>query len=116
MFEEQISENLKYCLNAKTVHVFPNKVYKLQKWYICHMMHKPRHVYAHKWIARVITLINYLMDFPTLEGFKDRKMDQEKIQEVLENRLSTLWKFQMDKKGFNASSSTIKEFTKTCIH
>eukprot|EP00957_Ditylum_brightwellii_P090996 6928726-Ditylum_brightwellii.AAC.1 len=30
-FEEQNLENLKHCLNAMTVQVFPNKAYKLQK-------------------------------------------------------------------------------------
>eukprot|EP00957_Ditylum_brightwellii_P054343 4117804-Ditylum_brightwellii.AAC.1 len=43
-------------------------------------------------------------------------MDQEEMLEVLENRILTLWKFQMDEEGFNASSSIIKEFTEMCIH
>eukprot|EP00957_Ditylum_brightwellii_P044785 3397401-Ditylum_brightwellii.AAC.1 len=34
MFKEQTADNLEQCLNTVTVHVFPNKVYKLQKWYI----------------------------------------------------------------------------------
>eukprot|EP00957_Ditylum_brightwellii_P074566 5666177-Ditylum_brightwellii.AAC.1 len=38
-FEEQTPENLEHCFNAVTVHVFPNKAYKLQKQYIRHMMH-----------------------------------------------------------------------------
>eukprot|EP00957_Ditylum_brightwellii_P000873 69101-Ditylum_brightwellii.AAC.1 len=33
-FEEQTLENLEHCLNAVAVQVFPNKAYKLQKWYI----------------------------------------------------------------------------------
>eukprot|EP00957_Ditylum_brightwellii_P126900 9673443-Ditylum_brightwellii.AAC.1 len=44
-----------------------------------------------------------------------RKLDSEKLLEVLENRIPTLWKFQMDKEGFDASSSTIKEFTEMCV-
>eukprot|EP00957_Ditylum_brightwellii_P099746 7598364-Ditylum_brightwellii.AAC.1 len=44
-----------------------------------------------------------------------RKMDQEEILEVLENRIPTFQKIQIGKKDVNASSSTIKEFTKTCI-
>eukprot|EP00957_Ditylum_brightwellii_P035131 2663912-Ditylum_brightwellii.AAC.1 len=33
-FEEQMSDNLDHCLNSVIVQVFPNKAYKLQKWYI----------------------------------------------------------------------------------
>eukprot|EP00957_Ditylum_brightwellii_P131220 10008229-Ditylum_brightwellii.AAC.1 len=42
-----------------------------------------------------------------------KKLDQKDLLEVLENGMLTLWKFQMDKKGFNANSITVKEFTKT---
>eukprot|EP00957_Ditylum_brightwellii_P094516 7197239-Ditylum_brightwellii.AAC.1 len=45
-----------------------------------------------------------------------RKMDREEILEVLENRISMVWKFQMDKEAFGMSSSTVKDFIKTCIH
>eukprot|EP00957_Ditylum_brightwellii_P212028 15366878-Ditylum_brightwellii.AAC.1 len=114
-FKEQMSENLKHCFDAVMVHVFPNKAYKLQKWYIWYMMHNPRHVTTCKWIASVINLKNYIMEFPMPAGVEARKMDQEEILEVLENRIPISWKFQIDKEGFNASSSTIKEFTKTCI-
>eukprot|EP00957_Ditylum_brightwellii_P124086 9458626-Ditylum_brightwellii.AAC.1 len=47
-FEEQIVDNLKHCLNAVMAHIFPSKAQKLQKLYIWHMMHKPRHVSTHK--------------------------------------------------------------------
>eukprot|EP00957_Ditylum_brightwellii_P159531 12143860-Ditylum_brightwellii.AAC.1 len=69
-FEEQTAENLKHCLNVMTVHVFPNKAYKLQK--------------------QVIKLNNYLTEAPMPAGAKARKMDQEEILEVLENRIPTL--------------------------
>eukprot|EP00957_Ditylum_brightwellii_P099268 7561320-Ditylum_brightwellii.AAC.1 len=42
-------------------------------------------------------------------------MDWERMMEILENRFPNLWKFQMDKEGFGANSSTIKEVTKTCV-
>eukprot|EP00957_Ditylum_brightwellii_P126924 9676032-Ditylum_brightwellii.AAC.1 len=58
------------------VHVFPNKAYKLQKQYIWHIIHKPRHISACKWIVRVIKLNNYLMEFPTPPGVVPRKLDQ----------------------------------------
>eukprot|EP00957_Ditylum_brightwellii_P069068 5243096-Ditylum_brightwellii.AAC.1 len=79
-------------------------------------MHNPRHVSAHKQIARLIELNNYLMEFPMQPGVDPRKIDWKGILEVLENGVFTLWKFQMGRQGFNASSSTIKEFIKTCIH
>eukprot|EP00957_Ditylum_brightwellii_P001254 98131-Ditylum_brightwellii.AAC.2 len=60
------------------------------------MMHKPRHISAHKWIARVIRLNNYLMEFPTPTGIVAKKLEDEEILEVLENRIPTSWKFQMD--------------------
>eukprot|EP00957_Ditylum_brightwellii_P102102 7782598-Ditylum_brightwellii.AAC.1 len=44
MFEEQTMGSLEQCLNAVIVHMFPNKAYKLQKWYIQNMMYKSRHV------------------------------------------------------------------------
>eukprot|EP00957_Ditylum_brightwellii_P128902 9832751-Ditylum_brightwellii.AAC.1 len=81
-FEEQMSGDLKHCLNAVTVHVFPIKAYKLQKQCIQHMMYKPRHV--------------YLTEFSTPPGVEARKMDQEEILEGVENRILTSWKFQMD--------------------
>eukprot|EP00957_Ditylum_brightwellii_P081547 6203591-Ditylum_brightwellii.AAC.2 len=101
-----------WCLNTMTVHVFPNKAYKLQKWYIWHMIHKPRHISACKWIARVAMLNNYPMEFPTPSRVVPRKLDQKELLEVLEDGTPTLWKFQMDKKGFDASPGTIKEFNK----
>eukprot|EP00957_Ditylum_brightwellii_P039096 2955385-Ditylum_brightwellii.AAC.1 len=63
-----------------------------------------------------VKLNNYLTEFPTPMGVKAKKLDQEELLEVLGNRIPTLWKFQMDKEGFNASSSTFKDFTKTCAH
>eukprot|EP00957_Ditylum_brightwellii_P097203 7403160-Ditylum_brightwellii.AAC.1 len=107
--------NLKHCLNTVTFHVYPNKAYKLHEWYIRNMMHKPRHTSTCKWIDRVIKVNNYLMEFPTPVGVEAKKMDLEEILEVLEHGIPTLWNFQMDKEGFNESSSTIKEFTKTCV-
>eukprot|EP00957_Ditylum_brightwellii_P197088 15014938-Ditylum_brightwellii.AAC.1 len=111
-----MSDNLDHCLNAVTVKVFTNKAYKLQKWYIQHMMHKPRHMSVHKWIARVVNLNNYLTDFLTPMGVKARKLEQEELLGVLENRIPTSWTFQMDKEDFDASSSTLKEFTEICVH
>eukprot|EP00957_Ditylum_brightwellii_P047447 3603961-Ditylum_brightwellii.AAC.1 len=97
MFESQSLENLKHCLNAVTVQVFPNKAYKLQKMYISHMMYKPRHISVCKWIARDIKLNNYLMEFPTPTGIMAKKLEDEEILEVLENGIPTSWNFQMDK-------------------
>eukprot|EP00957_Ditylum_brightwellii_P210961 15365608-Ditylum_brightwellii.AAC.1 len=114
--KRQTLNNLNHCFNAVTVQVFPNKVCKLQKQYIQHIMHKPRHIPICKWIARVVKLNNYLTKFPISVGLKARKLEQEELLEVLENGIPTLWKFQMDKEGFNASSSTLKGFTKTCVH
>ena len=74
------------------------------------MMHKPRHISLHKWIARVLKLNNYLMEFPTLTGIEARKLGTKEILEVLENGIPTSWKFQMDKEGFNVSSSTLKQY------
>eukprot|EP00957_Ditylum_brightwellii_P057934 4392473-Ditylum_brightwellii.AAC.1 len=54
VFVEQTPDNLKHYLNAKTVQVFPNKAFKLQKWYIWHMIYKPRHISVCKWISRVV--------------------------------------------------------------
>eukprot|EP00957_Ditylum_brightwellii_P018625 1399020-Ditylum_brightwellii.AAC.1 len=99
-----------------SVQMFPNKAYKLQKRYICHMMHKPRHISIHKWIARVAKLNNYLTEFPMPVGIVVKEQEDEAILEVLENGISTSWKFQMDKEGFNASSSAIRKFTETCVY
>eukprot|EP00957_Ditylum_brightwellii_P070270 5337974-Ditylum_brightwellii.AAC.1 len=55
------------------------------------------------------------MEFPMPAGIAAKKLEDEKILEVLENRISTSWKFQMDKEGFDMSSSTIKQFTETCV-
>eukprot|EP00957_Ditylum_brightwellii_P131205 10007188-Ditylum_brightwellii.AAC.1 len=112
--EEQTADNLEQCLNVVTVHFFLNKAYKLQEQYIWHMVHKPRHISAHEWIARVIKLNNYLMEFPISPVVKPRKMDWENILKVLEKN-PTSWKFQMDKEGFDASFSTIKDLTKICV-
>eukprot|EP00957_Ditylum_brightwellii_P150667 11471848-Ditylum_brightwellii.AAC.1 len=113
-FKEQTLEIFDHCLNFMTVQMFPNKAYKLQKQYIWHMMHKPRHISVCKWIARVIKLNIYLMEFPTPTEIEARKLETEGILEVLENGIPTSLKFQIDKEGFNANSSTFKDFTKTC--
>eukprot|EP00957_Ditylum_brightwellii_P148976 11342655-Ditylum_brightwellii.AAC.1 len=88
-FKEQMVDNLEYCLNAMTVQVFPNKVYKLQKWYIWHMTHKPGHIPVRKWIAMVVKLNNYLMEFPMPTGVDAKKLEQEELLEVLENGIPT---------------------------
>jgi hypothetical protein len=106
-FNKQSLENLKHCLNDVTVQVFPNKAYKLQKRYVQHMTYRPRYIYVCKWIAIIIKLNNYLTEFPTPIGIVTKKLEDEEILEVLENKIPTSWKFQMDKEGFNASSRTI---------
>eukprot|EP00957_Ditylum_brightwellii_P167351 12740125-Ditylum_brightwellii.AAC.1 len=68
------------------------------------MTHKPSHISVCKWIANVIKLNNYLVKFPTPTGIVAKKLEEEEILEVLENRIPTSWKFQMDKESFNASS------------
>eukprot|EP00957_Ditylum_brightwellii_P040042 3030333-Ditylum_brightwellii.AAC.2 len=80
------------------------------------MMHKTRHVPVCKWIARVVKLNDYLTEFPMPMGVKAKKLEQEELLEVLENRIPTSWTFQTDKEGFDASSSTLKDFTKTCVY
>eukprot|EP00957_Ditylum_brightwellii_P134383 10244921-Ditylum_brightwellii.AAC.2 len=75
------------------------------------MMHKPRHVYAHEWIARVVKLYNYWTELPAPTGIEARKLESEESLEFLESRIPTSWKFQMDKKDFDMSSSMLKEFT-----
>eukprot|EP00957_Ditylum_brightwellii_P209096 15360290-Ditylum_brightwellii.AAC.1 len=55
------------------------------------------------------------MEFPLPPRVVPRKLDQEKLLEVLKNEILTLWKFQMDKEGFDASSITAKEFTEMCV-
>eukprot|EP00957_Ditylum_brightwellii_P124306 9475175-Ditylum_brightwellii.AAC.1 len=72
-----------------TVQVFPNKAYKLQKWYVWHMMHKPRHIPVCNWISRVVKLNNYLTEFPTPTGVEVKKLEQEELLEVLENKIPT---------------------------
>eukprot|EP00957_Ditylum_brightwellii_P151285 11519954-Ditylum_brightwellii.AAC.1 len=75
MFKEQTADNIEHCLNAVMAQVFPNKVYKLQKRYIQHMMHKPRHIPVHKWISRAVKLNKYLMEFPTPTGVETKKLE-----------------------------------------
>eukprot|EP00957_Ditylum_brightwellii_P102122 7784768-Ditylum_brightwellii.AAC.1 len=99
-----------------TVQVFPNKAYKLQKQYIRHMMHKPRHISVCKWISRVVKLNNYLMEFHTSTGVEARKLEPDKILEVVENGIPTTWNFKIDKEGFDVSSRTLKDFMETCVH
>eukprot|EP00957_Ditylum_brightwellii_P079004 6008852-Ditylum_brightwellii.AAC.1 len=109
-FDKQTPENLEHCLNTVTVHVFPSKAYKLQKRYIWNMMYKPRHISLHNWIARVIELNNYLEEFPMPTGIVAKTLEDEEILQVLENKIPTSWKFLMDKKGSNVSSSMIKKW------
>eukprot|EP00957_Ditylum_brightwellii_P053387 4046333-Ditylum_brightwellii.AAC.1 len=77
MFESQSPENLKYCLNAMMVPVFPNKAYKLQK--------------------RVIKLNNYLTEFPMSAGIAAKKLEDEEILEMdkedFDTSSSTIKKF-----------------------
>eukprot|EP00957_Ditylum_brightwellii_P003531 267502-Ditylum_brightwellii.AAC.1 len=55
------------------------------------------------------------MEFPTLTGVKAKKLEEEELLEVSENIILTSWNFQMDKEGFNTSSSMLKDFTITCV-
>eukprot|EP00957_Ditylum_brightwellii_P091329 6954173-Ditylum_brightwellii.AAC.1 len=79
------------------------------------MIHKPRHIFIWKWIARLIKLNNYLTEFLAPTGIKARRLKMEEILKVLENGIPTSWKFQTDKDGFDASSSMLKDFMETCI-
>eukprot|EP00957_Ditylum_brightwellii_P185703 14138707-Ditylum_brightwellii.AAC.2 len=59
--------------------------YKLQKRYNPHMSHKPKHVPACKWIARVIRFNNYLTEFPMPPRVVPKNIGLEEILEILEN-------------------------------
>eukprot|EP00957_Ditylum_brightwellii_P162660 12386501-Ditylum_brightwellii.AAC.1 len=113
--QKQTLDNLKHCLNAMTFWVFPKKAYKLQKRYIEHMMHKSSHISICKWIYRDVKSNNYLTEFHTPTRVEARKLEPKELLEVLKNGIPTTWKFQMDKEGFNVSSSMLKEFMETCV-
>eukprot|EP00957_Ditylum_brightwellii_P012955 979016-Ditylum_brightwellii.AAC.1 len=98
------------------VQVFPNRAYKLQKQYIWHMMHKPRHIPVHKWISRVVKFNNYLMEFPKPPGAEARKLEQEELQVVLENEFPPPGNVKWIKKALTLASAHSIIFTKTCIH
>eukprot|EP00957_Ditylum_brightwellii_P120699 9206424-Ditylum_brightwellii.AAC.1 len=68
-------DNLNHCLNDVTVQALPNKVYKLQKWYICHTMYKPMHIPIRKWIPMVVKLNNYCTEFPMPAGVEAKKLE-----------------------------------------
>eukprot|EP00957_Ditylum_brightwellii_P209643 15362600-Ditylum_brightwellii.AAC.1 len=69
MFNKQSQESLEHCLSTVTAKVLPNKAYKLQK--------------------RVINLNNYLEEFTTPTGIVAKKLEDDEILEVLENRVPT---------------------------
>ena len=78
-------------------------------------MHKPRHIPVCKWIARVVKLNNYLMEFPTPTGVKARKLEPEELLDVLENGIPTTWTFQMDKERFQCKLQHAQFFMETCV-
>eukprot|EP00957_Ditylum_brightwellii_P198439 15122774-Ditylum_brightwellii.AAC.1 len=45
------------------------------------------------------------MEVPVPTGSEARKLDPEEILEVLENRIPTTWKFQMDKEDCKSKTS-----------
>eukprot|EP00957_Ditylum_brightwellii_P068263 5182492-Ditylum_brightwellii.AAC.1 len=47
--------------------------------------------------VQVIKSNNYLAEFPTPTGIEAKKLEDEEILEILENRFPTSWKFQMNK-------------------
>eukprot|EP00957_Ditylum_brightwellii_P073672 5597665-Ditylum_brightwellii.AAC.2 len=50
-----------------------------RRGYIWYMAHKLRHLFACKWIARIMKLNSYLTEFPIPPRVVTRKMDREEI-------------------------------------
>eukprot|EP00957_Ditylum_brightwellii_P183563 13982235-Ditylum_brightwellii.AAC.1 len=76
------------CLAAVTEHVFPKKAYKTQK---------------------------STSETSVLDRVTATKISCKEFVDVLEDRILYKWKLEFKKKGFNLSSSTLKEFLDVCV-
>eukprot|EP00957_Ditylum_brightwellii_P123058 9382966-Ditylum_brightwellii.AAC.1 len=97
------------CLVTVTERVFPKKAYKTQKRYIQNIC-KPLVLGSCEWILRMIKLNDYLVHCPVPDGVTATKITHKEFVDVLEDGVPYQWKLEFKKKGFNLSSSMLKEF------
>eukprot|EP00957_Ditylum_brightwellii_P073342 5573661-Ditylum_brightwellii.AAC.1 len=64
----------------------------------------------------MIKLNDYLVHFLVPDGVTATKISCKEFVDVLEDRIPHQWKLEFKKKGFDSSSSMLKEFLDMCVH
>eukprot|EP00957_Ditylum_brightwellii_P122581 9348266-Ditylum_brightwellii.AAC.1 len=64
----------------------------------------------------MIKLNDYLVHFPVPDGVTAMKIACEEFVNVLEDRVPYQWKLELEKEGFDSSSSTLKAFLGVCVY
>eukprot|EP00957_Ditylum_brightwellii_P052818 4004239-Ditylum_brightwellii.AAC.1 len=73
------------------------------------MSHKPKHVSACKWIAKIIKLDNYLPEFPIPTRIEPRRMNMEESLEILETEFLCCGNFRWTRKMPTTKVATCKD-------
>ena len=107
--------NYKRCINAVTLGVFPQKALQDQKRWMRRFLKKPRDMPVRDYIARVIEINDYLIEFPpTVVGGDSTKLPDDELLDLLEFGIPIKWQRQMQVQNFEPTAGTLREFQDFC--
>ena len=108
-------EHYLQCLQAVTVSMFPQDALKEQKTWMRRFLKKPADWDIKKYVARVVEINDYLVQFPPkTAGADPEKLPEDELLELLEFGIPLRWRNQLHLQNYKVQDHTIKEFTKIC--
>ena len=105
-------DNLKTCLQAVTVSVFPQKSLQTQKRYMRRILRKPQGMKIRDYFAQYVQLNEYLQEFPPF--LPNQHLPDDEVLEHAEFAIPNSWQKQMVMHGFNTIARTMDDFIEFC--
>ena len=107
--------NFKKCLQDLTAHVFPEQALQVQKRYMRRYVKKPLSMRAKEFVARVVELNDYMLEFPIPTTTPvATKLNNDELMDVLEFALPAPWRKEMARQNFIALTNTPKGLVEFC--
>ncbi len=121
VFENQIGTgaetliSFKEALGAVTADIFPKKALVTQQRHMRRFLRKPQWMCVREYVARVVEINNYLLEFPPVNATTPAAiLGEAELLDLLEFGVPIMWQKTMVMHGFDPSNGTIKEFTEFC--
>eukprot|EP00957_Ditylum_brightwellii_P115458 8806535-Ditylum_brightwellii.AAC.1 len=86
----QTVPHFKLCLDDVAEHIFPEKAEQIQKHYMQRNLHLGGGMTVKEWVAQLSELNRYLKDFPAHNRNRMQPLDDDKLLDILENRVPVL--------------------------